>query len=72
VLTISGLKSFAWSRGKLPAQVEITDIFVGERQYLKSGLSHLIVYSGQQDLRLDLFGKDAFFHIDLIDLEDPK
>ena len=71
LLTISGVKSLRWSRKRLPGTVEVTTVFVGEEQFIGDG-AHLVCHSIRQKLRLDLFGEDSYFGIELRDLEDPR
>lgn len=71
ILTISGVRSLRWSRKRLPGTVEVTTVFVGEKQFTGTD-AHLVFHSNAQKLRLDLFGEDWFFDIGLRDLEDPK
>lgn len=71
ILTISGVRSLRWSRKKFPKTVEITKVFVGEKQFLDD-IAHLVFHCPAQNVRLDLLGDDWCFEIELVDLVDPK
>jgi hypothetical protein len=72
LLTVSGVRSMKWNRTRLPKTVEIAGVFVGEGQCRPSGRAHLVLYSYDHRVRLELRGKDTFFDIELKDLEEPR
>lgn len=72
ILTISGVRSVRWSRKRRPKTLEISSVFVGEKHFTVQDRAHLVFYSFGQKLRLDIYGGDSYFDIDLKDLDDPK
>lgn len=71
-LKISGVQECKWSKKPTNKMIEIRDIFIGERQYLDTDTSHLVINTSCKNLRIDLFGKNSYFDIQLEDQEDPR
>lgn len=71
-LTIRGVRRLQWSRKRLPAEVQITSVYCGERYFREPRSGHLVFYSADTGIRLGVFGPEEFLRFELRDLEQAR